>query len=126
MKGDDYVDYPKGSLILVDCDGTLTKEICWSEQDCLEATPNKKIINWVNRQYYRECIIIIYTARHESLRQATNYWLKKMQIRFHALRMNKIPSTILLDDKTIRPEEIIEMEKAKKIVSYPSKRWEVL
>lgn len=102
------MDYPEGSLILMDVDGTLTKEICWSESDCLSATPNIPLIEWSNRQYYRKCTIIIYTARHESLRQATNYWLKKNEVRFHALRMNKIPATILVDDRTITPDQLLK------------------
>ena len=109
------MNLPKGSLILCDIDNTLTTETCWTEQDCLKATPNYKIIDWINFQYYQQNTIIIYTARHESLRQATNYWLKKHEIRFHALRMNKIPCTILVDDKTITPTELIRQLEERKI-----------
>lgn len=28
-------------IFAIDMDGTLTKEICWTPEDCLNATPNK-------------------------------------------------------------------------------------
>jgi len=96
------------SLILVDIDGTLTNENGgWTEMECLQATPNQAMIYWVNARYKELHHIIIYTARHENLRQATNFWLKKHKIYFHALRMNKVGCDLLIDDKTITPTQLL-------------------
>lgn len=100
------------SLLLIDIDGTLTSDNGgWTEEECLNAKPNQAMIDWVNQKYKELHHIIIYTARHENLRQATNYWLKKNKIYFHALRMNKVGCDLLIDDKTARPEEILGGEK---------------
>lgn len=114
------------SLILVDLDGTLTRNVCWTKTEMLVAEPNHEMIDWVNQRYSECYVVIIFTARHESFRQETNYWLKVNGVKFHALRMNKIPSSLMVDDCSIHPKELLLLEKAKKIVSYPSKRWEVL
>lgn len=113
------------SLLLIDIDGTLTNSISWTREEMLEAKPNIEMINWVNQKYSECHVVIIYTARHESFRQETNYWLKKHGIKFHALRMNKIPCSLLVDDKTITPTELLSLEKAKNLSSYPAKKWEV-
>jgi len=101
------VELKAGSLILVDIDNTLTTSTSWTEQDCLFAPPNKRMIDWVNARYRDCCTIIIYTARREDLREATKYWLKKNNVNYHAIRFNKIPCDIFIDDKACRPEEIL-------------------
>lgn len=114
------------SLILCDLDGTLTKSVCWNKEQMLHAEPNIEMVNWINEKYAQCHVVIVFTARHESFRQETNYWLKKHGVKFHALRMGKIPCSLQVDDLSIKPDELLLLEKAKKIVSYPSKRWEVL
>lgn len=95
-------------LIALDVDGTLTNEICWTEEDCLHATPRKDVIEKTNQLYLNGNHIIIYTARDERLRNATEYWLRKHGVRFHAINMgrNKMGADVYVDDKAIRPEEL--------------------
>lgn len=104
-------DLPPGSLILCDIDNTLTLDTAWSEEECLHCKPNQPLINWINKKYMECCTIIIYSARREDLIEATKYWLKKNKVYYHALRLNKTPCTIMIDDKCYRPEEIIGGEK---------------
>lgn len=85
-------------IICVDVDGTLTKEICWTKRDCLTATPNKKVIDKVNKQYQKD-FIVIYTARVDELIVPTLEWLRKNGVKFHAISNNKIPANLYLDDK---------------------------
>jgi uncharacterized HAD superfamily protein len=95
-------------LIAVDIDGTLTTNDCWTEDDCLYAEPKKDIIEKVNKLYYQMNHIIVYTARREELRGATEYWLRKNGVKYHAIVMgyNKMGADIYVDDRAIRPEEL--------------------
>jgi uncharacterized HAD superfamily protein len=93
---------------LIDIDGTLTLDNGgWTETECLSARPNLEMIKWVEARYKELHHIIIFTARHEKLRQATNYWLKKNHVYFHALRMGKVGCDLLIDDKTVTPERLL-------------------
>jgi uncharacterized HAD superfamily protein len=88
-------------LIAVDLDGTLTKECCWNEDDCLKATPRQDMIDYVNKLYLNGDHIVIWTARRESLRTATEYWLRANKVLYHAIDMHKIGCHIYIDDKAI-------------------------
>lgn len=87
-------------VIAIDIDNTLTNETCWTAEQCLNATPKQDVIDKVNELYKSNCIII-YTARLPELREATEYWLSKHKVHYHALRMDKLGFDILLDDKTV-------------------------
>lgn len=87
-------------LIGIDIDGVLTKDTAWCKEECLELEANQEAIDFVNELYYTNHIII-YTARSEEMRKETEYWLKKHGVRYHALRMDKMPCDILLDDRTV-------------------------
>jgi len=87
-------------IIAVDIDNTLTNETCWTNDDCIMATPNQEVIDKVNELYKTNCIII-YTARVPELRTVTEFWLKLYGVKYHALRMDKMPCNVLLDDKTV-------------------------
>ena len=95
-------------LIALDVDGTLTKELCWTEEECLHATPRKDVIEKTNQLYLNGNHIIIYTARDERLRNATEYWLRKNNVRYHAIVMgrNKMGADLYVDDRAVRPEEL--------------------
>jgi hypothetical protein len=115
-----FPDLPKGSLILCDIDLTLTLDTAWNEMDCLTAKPNQPIIDWINKKYMDCSTIIIYSARREDLLEATKYWLKRNKVYYHALRLNKTPCTLMLDDKCFRPEEVLEQENSKFLTKFPS------
>lgn len=87
-------------LVLIDVDNTLTIGECWTEEECLHAIPNKETIDFVNSIYGKH-VIIAYTARDESLRFATEYWLKKNGVKYHALNMGKTGCDVFFDDKTV-------------------------
>lgn len=95
-------------LIAVDLDGTLTKDDCWTSYECLVAEARTDIIKKVRDLYYERNTIIIYTARPESMRNATEYWLRKNKVKYHAIVMgnNKMGADIYVDDRAIRPEEL--------------------
>lgn len=95
-------------LIAVDLDGTLTNSNAWTEEECLTAEARVDIIKKVKDLYYDRNVIIIYTARPETMRDETEYWLRKNKVKYHALVMgnNKMGADIYVDDRAIRPEEL--------------------
>ena len=95
-------------LIAVDLDKTLTNSDSWSEEECLTAEPRLDIIEKVRKLYFQRNHIIIYTARPESFRHATEYWLRKNGVTYHAIVMsnNKMGADIYIDDRAMRPEEL--------------------
>lgn len=88
-------------LFAVDLDGTLTKDPCWTKEQCLLAEPRKEIIKLVNKLYKDGNIIVIWTARREYLRPETEYWLRVNEVFFHALNMNKLGADAYIDDRAI-------------------------
>lgn len=95
----------KAKVFLVDVDLTLTNEECFTIKECEKATPNKKIVNWVNK-IARQNFIVIWTARRDFLIPATLEWLRRNGITYHAISNNKIPCSFMLDDKAINPKSI--------------------
>ena len=89
-------------LFAVDLDGTLTKHPCWTIEQCLRAEAREDVIFLVNELYRNGHIIIIWTARRELLRTATEYWLKKNKVFYHAIDMgHKIGADAYIDDRAI-------------------------
>lgn len=88
-------------------DGTLTIETCWTIKEALQATPNKKIIDKVNKLSENN-FIIIYTARRDFMMSATTTWLKKHDVIYHAISNLKIPSDWYVDDKAITPKDFLK------------------
>ncbi len=73
----------------IDIDGVLCKD----EGKYEDRTP-------LNYNMPKDGYIILYTARLESDRKITEAWLKKYNIQYDALIMNKLPYSLLIDDKT--------------------------
>lgn len=92
-------------LILVDVDGTLCKEVCWTVIDCLRATPDMKLIKKVNDLFEKE-FIIIYTARKTELISATMEWLAKHNVKYHAISNHKIPGDAYIDRDILHPDDL--------------------
>ena len=92
----------KRKLIHFDIDGTLCKEECWTEKECLEATPNEKNIKLCNELFKICNYLVIYTARRDSLMSVTFEWLKDNGIRFHAVSNIKNPTDFYFDDKAVK------------------------
>lgn len=82
----------------IDMDGTLCYTSGWTESDCIKAKPNKEIIKRVN-DLFKKNFIIIHTARKHEMYNVTIKWLDKHKVRYHAIRMEKMPATFYVDDK---------------------------
>jgi len=94
-------------VYLIDMDGTLTQGICWTEEDCLHAEPRQEVIDKVNS--LRGVWVIIYTARRDNLIPATIKWLRKHNVRYHAISNIKIPACVgYIDDKAVPVEEFLK------------------
>lgn len=92
--------------IFVDFDSTLTTgegEPHWEEP--LEEIANDRMIYIVNQLYNLGHTIVIYTARRESYRRETEYFLKSWDVKYHALVMEKPGYDLLIDDRAISDEK---------------------
>ncbi len=96
-------------VILIDCDGTLTKGICWTPEDCLNAEPRQEVIDKVNS--LSNMWVIVYTARRDELIPATIQWLRKHNVRYHAISNIKIPACVgYVDDNSITIDDFLSKE----------------
>jgi uncharacterized HAD superfamily protein len=80
-------------ILLIDVDGTLTNEVCYTPEECEKATPKMDAIDKVNERF-RNDFIIIYTARRNDLYIATIDWLNKYGVKYHAVKFEKTPGVI--------------------------------
>jgi len=92
-------------VVLFDLDGTLTKNTCWTEKECLNAIPNKKMIE-LEREIARDHFVVIWTARKDHLLSATVKWLRKHDIPFQAISNNKTSCDIAIDDRTYNVNDV--------------------
>lgn len=93
-------------LIMVDMDGTLCIEQAFSPEVCESATPVKEMIDKVNKCYI-DNIIIIYTARRDELIPKTLEWLRRNNVRYHAISNIKVPGDVYIDDKMVSISEFL-------------------
>ena len=75
-------------VIAIDVDNTLTVETCWTEEECLNATPRTEVIEKV-RDIFMTHYIVISTARRVELATATIKWLYKHDVPFNAIDFRK-------------------------------------
>lgn len=94
-------------VILIDCDGTLTKSVCWTPEECTDAEPNQDVIDKVNS--LKNVWIIIYTARADHLLPATVKWLRMNNVKYHAISNIKIPAGMgYVDDHSVTIEQFLK------------------
>ena len=105
--------------IAMDLDKTLTRDVAWDEQGALTAEPNTNRIQKLNTLYGQHTIII-HTARVESLRYATAYWLAKHGVKYHALVMGKVGADIYVDDKAVSDVDFYRIFEGKEDTSLTS------
>lgn len=100
-----------GSIISLDLDGTLCMGECFTDKDCIKAIPIWDMIIIVNDYLFekKHCFINIHTARREYLRSATEFWLKKYEIKYHTLVMGKLWSQYYIDDRNVLIKELLEV-----------------
>ena len=91
-------------IIMVDFDSTLTLGgRYWTDDEIL---PNQKVIDWVNEQYKKGNVIVIFTARPYEVIRDTVSWLIKYGVRYHGINMDKPGAQVYVDDKALNPKEI--------------------
>ena len=96
----------KEKVIAVDMDECLCEEVCWTPEECLNATPNQKVVDKLETLI--GAYIIIYTGRRDWLIPATLKWLRKHGVFFHAISNNKIPANAYIDDKAINIKDFLK------------------
>lgn len=86
--------------IAVDIDGILTKEIDgWGDDIYRKRTPNEENILIVQLLYSDGHEIALFTSRHEEDREVTVEWLKKHEVPYDHLIMEKPHYDVLIDDR---------------------------
>lgn len=99
-----------GATIMVDFDSTLTKgkgKPWWVDE--LDEEPCQEMVDLVNDLYNQNHTIIVYTARRESVRRETQYFLNKWNVKHHALKMEKPGFDLLIDDRAISDEKALKL-----------------
>lgn len=93
-------------LVRVDVDGTLTKgETPYWEG---EPEPDEDMIEEVNEMYRNGHHIIIWTARPWSNAKDLVAWLKKHDVWYHGVDMEKGGADVYIDDKMVSPRSVKE------------------
>lgn len=105
MKKKPKKDRFRKQIVMLDVDGTLCVETCWTAEECLNAKPRTDIIKKTN-ELYKTAFVLIYTARQEDLMPVTLQWLRKHGVMFHGWATGKKPADLYIDDRAIRPEEL--------------------
>lgn len=102
---DQKIKIPTRRKIGVDLDNTLCEGQHWDTvEQCLNAKPIQKMIDYINNNYYKNDFIVIYTARQNWLMSATYEWLDKNNVKYHAVMNKKCPLNILIDDTATFPK----------------------
>ena|SRR3990172_1971687 len=103
-------DSRKHRTWLVDIDGTLCTNKCYTPEECLKAEPIWNMVDKINVLAVADNIII-YTARRDALIPATLQWLRKNGISFHAISNNKIPAIgKYVDDHAMSIEDFLNVK----------------
>ena len=101
------LENPNDQVIAFDIDDTLSKGEFWGKGN---PEPIQEMIDLVWKLYIGGAHIIIFTARNVKYTKDTYAWLDKHEVPYHGLMMNRKPGADLyVDDKSIRPEELIEL-----------------
>lgn len=104
-----FIDNPNRKVYNVDLDGTLTNgEKFWEELP----TVNKEMKRKVRDLYAGGNIIIIWTGRQWEMANETVGWLIANKIPFHGIFMGKGGSDCYIDDRSIRPDEILDSNRS--------------
>jgi len=93
--------------IAVDVDGTLCTGESFTKQECLDAKPRMEMIDKIN-ELGRDKHIIIWTARKNKLLGATEVWLIRHGVTYHAVDNKKNPWGVYIDDRAINAEEFLK------------------
>lgn len=101
-------ELPEKARVAVDFDKTISDPeggSYFTEEDEL---PNDPVIDYINDLYISGYTIIIWTARPWSEAQHTAALLTEWGVRYHGLRCEKGSADRYIDDKSYRPEELMD------------------
>ena len=84
-------------VIGVDMDGVLCKGELWVDE-INEPEPIQENIDKINKLSETN-FIVIHTARRKKLSEITINWLDKYGVLYHAVRFDKMPADMYIDDK---------------------------
>lgn len=86
-------------VIAYDLDGTLCEGEAYTPEECLLAEPRWGEIKRLNDLSETEFVVVL-TARRDRLIPASLQWLRRHNVKFHAISNNKMPADWYYDDKT--------------------------
>ena len=98
-------------IYCIDIDGTICNKI--TNQEYHKAKPFKEMIKKINKLYDEGNIIKMFTARGmgsgKDFQELTYKQLVDWGVRFHILIMGKPNADLYIDDKSMLPEEFINI-----------------
>ena len=100
----------KVDTLVFDLDGVICKEEPQNWKHYYSVVPNIDIIYKLNVLSKRGYKIVIHTSRLEEDRDITVNWLRRYGVNYNELRFNKPKGLIYVDDKSVRPDEFINLE----------------
>ena len=115
----EFYDWHRGLVplpIYLDMDKTLCYETCFTEKECLNATPVDRMIRRVIHWQGQGHDITIFTARNKNLFLATRYWLEQQSIYISRSKIEPKPLGIFIDDRSFNPT--IDNEKLIKLPDF--------
>ncbi len=91
----------------IDFDNTLTQGDCiyWEDE---RPQPDEAVCEAVREKYYDYHIIIVWTARPWSEANQIAAHLTEWEVPYHGIRCAKGSATQYVDDKAIRPDELVD------------------
>jgi len=94
------------SLINVDFDNTLTTGDCryWAGE---YPEVDEAVAQATREAYYDGAHVIVWTARPWSEASAVAGWLTRWEIPYHGIRAEKGSADLYVDDKSVRPKEMV-------------------
>jgi len=100
----------KKIVFAVDIDGVLCESSDdYSDEALYARKPIQENIDKINSLYFKQNIIIIYTARNPLKQMVTEAWLRKVGVRFHAVRCGKLWFNQYVDEDS----KLLAIEKVK-------------
>lgn len=104
--------------LVVDLDGTLCT-ITTGLNKYFEAEPKQDVIDAVNKMWLEGWHVTVFTARgmetcdgdpelaYETWHKFTYLWLREHRVCFDILKFGKPSADLYLDDKSMRPDDIV-------------------
>lgn len=109
MKKNEFLEKANG-ILLVDLDGTITNHPSPPFMEI--GTPNEKVLKALEQATKEEFEIFIYTSRGGWENEFIKKFLAKHNIKHKAIIPK--PLGLIIDDKSIRPDEFIKLMLEKK------------